>query len=331
MVRNPHLLTIAANFANRRLDVERFPVECKYYQTEPGTQVLVHSHRPPDSPRGEILFVHGLEGSSNAGYIRSMSQLALEAGYVVHRTNMRSCGGTDSLSDSMYHAGLTSDTLFVLREIRRLRALPIYLVGYSLGGNVALKLAGELGAAGQQLLSGVCAVSTPIDLAACVRKMGEPQNRIYESRFLSRLKERMVKRASLLPPHQTVAAVRAIRTVYDFDDRITAQIFGFGSADNYYSTQSSIRFLHGIRVPTLIVQAKDDPLIPFAIFNNPVIAANPHIEMLAVDHGGHLGFIANRAPRFWLDRVLLEWIQESAQQPAADSRVPQAAADTTLL
>jgi len=310
LIRNPHLLTIAANFAVRRLDAKRFPVACKEYRTEPGTAVLVHSHVPTIQCRGQIVFVHGLEGSSNAGYIRSMSQLALDAGYAVHRTNMRSCGGTESLSDTMYHAGLTSDTLFLLREIRRNSALPIYLIGYSLGGNVALKLAGELGSAGTDLLAGVCAVSTPIDLAACVRKMGEPQNRIYENRFVSRLKERMVKRANLLPPDVSIPSVKKILTVYDFDDKITAQVFGFGSADNYYATQSSRRFLHGIRVPTLIVQAKDDPLIPYEIFENPGIAANPHIQLLPVAHGGHLGFISNRAPRFWLDRVLLQWIEE---------------------
>jgi predicted alpha/beta-fold hydrolase len=141
--------------------------------------------------------------------------------------------------------------------------------------------------------------------------MGEPQNRIYEGRFLSRLKDRIRKRSNSSSTDSSISALKAIRTVYEFDDQITARFFGFGSADNYYATQSSKRFLHSIEVPTLIVQAKDDPLIPFEIFSDPVIASNPHLEFLAVDHGGHLGFIANRAPRFWVDRVLLQWILES--------------------
>ncbi|HMF79311.1 MAG TPA: alpha/beta fold hydrolase, partial [Bryobacteraceae bacterium] len=183
LLRNPHLLTIAGNFAVRRLDEKRFPIQSKFYSTEPDVQVLVHTQRPDTEARGEIVMVHGLEGSSDAGYMRSMSQLALENGYAVHRANMRSCGGTEALAKTMYHAGMTGDTLSVLRQIRAEHAAPIFLFGYSLGGNVALKLTGELGEDAQGLLKGVCAVSTPLDLAACVRKTGERENRIYSWRF----------------------------------------------------------------------------------------------------------------------------------------------------
>jgi predicted alpha/beta-fold hydrolase len=308
LFKNPHFLTIAANFAVRRLDEARFPTAERLYQTEPDVQVLVHSQRPNGEALGEIVMVHGLEGSSAAGYMRSMSQLALESGYAVHRCNLRSCGGTEALCKTMYHAGLTSDTLTILRQIRVEQAAPIFLVGYSLGGNVVLKLAGELGDDAHDLLAGVCAVSTPIDLAACVRKMGERRNRIYEWRFLSRLKERIRTRAQSMPGVYPVEILDSIKTVYDFDDRVTAPFFGFNTADNYYATQSSNQFLKNIRVPTLLVQAKDDPLIPFDVFSSPAIAGNPFIELLAVEHGGHLGFLANRAPHFWVDRALMEWI-----------------------
>jgi hypothetical protein len=258
--------------------------------------------------------VHGLEGSSQAGYMRSMSQLALEAGYAVHRTNMRSCGGTESMAKTMYHAGLTTDTLSVIRQIHSERSLPTYLVGYSLGGNVALKLAGELGESARGLLAAVCAVSTPIDLAASVRKMGDRENRIYEWRFLSRLKDRIRKRSECLPGVYDLSALDRSRTVYEFDDLITAKFFGFGSADNYYATQSSNQFLEHIRIPTLLVQAKDDPLIPFESFSHPAIESNPHIQLFAVEHGGHLGFLANSEPRFWVDRVILKWIDETGNK-----------------
>ena len=125
LVRNPHLLTILANFAVRRLDIIRFPISERLYRTDPEAQVLVHEQRPQGEPLGHILMVHGLEGSSNAGYIRSMSQLALEHGFAVHRTNMRSCGGTESLCKTMYHAGLTSDTLSLIRQIREEHSQPI--------------------------------------------------------------------------------------------------------------------------------------------------------------------------------------------------------------
>ncbi|HYP15465.1 MAG TPA: alpha/beta fold hydrolase [Bryobacteraceae bacterium] len=318
LFRNPHILTILANFANRRLDTLRFPVEERLYRTEPNAQVLVHSHQPSQQPLGQILMVHGLEGSSNAGYMRSMSQLALEQGYGVHRTNMRSCGGTESLCSTMYHAGLTGDTMSLLQQIREDRGGPLFLIGYSLGGNVALKLAGELGGDGSRLLEGVCAISTPIDLAASVRKMSRRQNFIYERRFLARLKDRIRRRAVSMPGVYDLQALEQARSVYEFDDKITAPFFGFGTAANYYATQSSNQFLDQIRVPTLLVQAKDDPLIPFESFDHPAIRSNANIRLLAVEHGGHLGFLSSRTPRFWVDRVILHWIDEVRNRTAAE-------------
>src|SRR5262249_32767160 len=136
------------------------------------------------------------------------------------------------------------------------------------------------------------------------------ENWIYESRFLSRLKERIRRRALTLPGVYDIKLLEACRSVYEFDDRITAPSFGFGTADNYYATQSSNQFLQHIRVPTLLIQAKDDPLIPFEIFDHAGIRNNSHICLVAVDHGGHLGFISNRKPRFWVDRVILSWLEK---------------------
>jgi predicted alpha/beta-fold hydrolase len=318
LFRNPHVLTILANFATRRLDTERFPVRERLYQTDPDAQVLVHEQRPVEPAKGEIVLVHGLEGSSDAGYIRSMSQLSLEHGYAVHRKNMRSCGGTESLCKTMYHAGLTSDTLEVVRRIKAEYGNPVYLIGYSLGGNVALKLAGELGDNALGVLDGVIAVSTPIDLAACVRKMSRRENFIYEWRFLSRLKQRIRRRSESLPGVYDLVKLEQCRSVYDFDDKITAPFFGFGTADNYYATQSSNQFLARIRIPTLLIQAKDDPLIPFDIYQQPAVQSNPHIRLVAAEHGGHLGFIANRTPRFWVDRIVLGWLEETREKKRHD-------------
>ncbi|HYO80665.1 MAG TPA: alpha/beta fold hydrolase, partial [Bryobacteraceae bacterium] len=196
LIRNPHLLTVLGNFVRRRLDVVRFPAKPRCVETEAGVRILVHTQAPRGAkPSASLVTVHGLEGSSNAGYIRSLSQLALEHGYEVHRTNMRSCGGTDEDCRTMYHAGLTSDTLHILREIRARTSAPVFLAGFSLGGNVVLKLAGELGEAARDLIAGVLAVSVPVDLAACVRALSRPQNRVYELRFLRALKARIRRRA----------------------------------------------------------------------------------------------------------------------------------------
>jgi uncharacterized protein len=166
LFRNPHLATIAGNYWKRPDGVSRWPVEAVIYQTEPDVRVLVHSQCPAGKPCGELIIVHGLEGSSDAGYARSMAYAALESGYTTHRVNLRSCGGTEALALSNYHSGQTSDVLHVIRERKRSSGLPVYLAGFSLGGNVSLKLAGELAEAGPELLAGVCAVSTPIDLAS---------------------------------------------------------------------------------------------------------------------------------------------------------------------
>ena len=165
------------------------------YQTEPQVGVLVHAQRPEGVARGEIILVHGLEGSSAAGYARSMCYAMLEAGYATHRFNMRSCGGTEHLALSNYHSGQTGDLLYVLGERRKKTDLPIYLVGFSLGGNVVLKLTGELGDQASGLITAVGAVSTPIDLKACATALGKRENFIYQQRFLDRLRERIRLRA----------------------------------------------------------------------------------------------------------------------------------------
>jgi predicted alpha/beta-fold hydrolase len=307
--RNPHLLTIAGNYWRRDLDKQRFPVHTKLYDTEPGVQVLVHSQAPVGEPVAQLILVHGLEGSSSAGYARSMAQAALEAGCATHRFNMRSCGGTEHLSGrTLYHSGQTSDLLAVIRQV--LRSAPIFLAGFSLGGNVVLKLAGELGESASELIAGVMATSTPIDLAACVRQLDKRSNLIYARRFVARLKERVRAKERLTPGLFDLTGLHLVRNIYEFDDRFTAQAFDFGSAANYYATQSSNQFLDRIRIPALLVQAKDDPLIPFAVYDHPAFSTNPNLHLLAVEHGGHLGFISKTRPRFWLDQVLVNWVLE---------------------
>ncbi len=308
--RNPHLSTIAGNFWSRPKSEHRWPVRVVDYPTEPGVTIRVLEQRPDRDPRGELILVHGLEGSSNAGYARSMVAAMLAAGYATHRVNLRSCGGTEHLALSNYHSGLTSDVLHVVREVKRRSSAPVFLGGFSLGGNVTLKLAGELGEAARELLTGICAVSTPIDLAACARALGQRRNIIYDRRFLIALKGKIRRRAKQAPDLYTAEYLPKIRTIFDFDDYYTARLFGFGTAENYYRTQSSNQYLEKIRVPALVVIAKDDPLVPFEVYDHPAFGSNPCLRLLAVDHGGHLGFLARRRPRFWLDGVVLDWLEE---------------------
>jgi len=308
--RNPHLLTIAGNFWKRDIDESRFPTRAVVYPTQPGTQILIHENRPAGEVRGEVLLHHGLEGSSRSGYMLSMAQCLLEVGYAVHRINMRSCGGTEQLTDTLYHSGLTADVRALLERFRADGRAPCFLVGFSLGGNVSLKLAGELGESARELLAGVCAVSTPIDLHACVRRLGAQENWIYEQRFVRSLRGRYLRRHLQYPDRFPLDGLEQTRTVFDFDNQFTAKAFEFGDAPNYYATQSAVRFLDGIRLPVLMVQAKDDPLIPFNIFETERVRGNPWIRLVATESGGHLGYISRRRPRFWLDLLVRDWIQE---------------------
>jgi predicted alpha/beta-fold hydrolase len=306
LFRNPHFLTIAGNFWSRRLDEKRFPAVRKTYRITDRVSVVAVAQQPEGEPKGQLVLLHGLEGSADSGYMRSFAQAALEAGFGVHRLNLRTCGGTEALSETMYHSGLTSDTIQVADRLQHEYRQPIVLVGFSLGGNVVLKLAGELGHTSS--LGAVCAVSPPIDLARCVRAIGKRANLLYSRRFLNRLKHRIVRKTATSPESYSIEGLRDVKTIWDFDDRYTAPLFGFGTAENYYRTQSSHQFLRDIRVPTLIVTAKDDPLVPFDMFDHPSIKDNPALTLTAPEHGGHLGFLSRKGPRFWVEQFVLRWV-----------------------
>jgi predicted alpha/beta-fold hydrolase len=214
---------------------------------------------------------------------------------------MRTCGGTARLCPTLYHAGLTSDLHYFLRQLNS--PLPVYLAGFSLGGNVALKLAGELGSGPSGILSGVCAVSTPIDLAASVRRIAQRDNRLYERRFLDRMRERLLSTG-----RYTREQLNRPKSIYEIDDQITAPSFGFGTADNYYATQSAIRFLDRIRIPGVLIQAEDDSFIPFESFRHPALTSNPNLRLITTKKGGHLGFVSKSKPRFWVDPTVIGWV-----------------------
>lgn len=307
--RNRHLATIAGNFWPRDFSHRPFAETRRFFQTEPGVQVL-GIEQAPSQAVGDWILLHGLEGSHGSGYMVSMAQAALEAGFRTLRLNMRTCGETEEHCATLYHAGLTSDLAAVLRQYATEGRGPVYLAGFSLGGNVVLKLTGELGA--NSLLAGSVAISTPIDLDACCRQMMRWENRIYERRFVQRLKARYLRRCAQHPDRYSPSALDGVSSVIAFDNQVTAQHFGFGSAENYYRTQSAQNFLGVIAAPTLVVQAEDDPLIPFRVYNQPAFQTNPNLQLLTTRHGGHVGFVSRRPPRFWVDEVVTGWLVEQA-------------------
>ena len=311
LFRNPHLSTIAGNFWPRQIDRSRFPAKRVLYRSDPRNTVVAFEHQPEVHALGQVVLLHGLEGSSEAGYFASLAQDALIRGFGVHRMNLRTCGGTEDLCDTMYHSGLTSDTRHVVQQLHERCGAPVFLAGFSLGGNVALKLAGEM--SNTDVLAGVCAVSTPIDLAMSVRALDRLSNKLYAKRFLKRLRERIRRKSALSPQFYSTDGLDSVTSIWEFDDRFTAPLFGFGTAANYYKTQSASGFLDQIRVPTLIVAAKDDPLVPFEMYSHPAFSSNPALTLFAPEQGGHLGFLSREKPRFWLDSVLMTWIERIAK------------------
>src|ERR1700722_3106168 len=315
---NPHLQTIAGHAWPRPFDSRRFPVANKLYRTEPDAQVLVETQQPEGASRGEMLLVHGLEGSADAGYMRSLSYRAVLGGYTVHRLNLRSCGRTEHLSKTVYHGGLTTDLLVVLRALEGEGRAPPCLVGFSLGGNLVAKLAGELGGDARVLFWGICAASAAIDLLACARGIGQPGNRLYEARFL-----RMMRARARAVRGLRCEDFRGIRSVFGLDDRITGPAFGFRGAEHYYRTQSANQFLDRIQVPALFITSKDDTFIPFEIYDHPAFRTNPHLRLVTTEYGGHMGFIAKGKPHLWLDNAIMEWIREQGnrEQTVLESRL----------
>jgi predicted alpha/beta-fold hydrolase len=312
LLRNAHMMTLAGAFLPRSTPGLR--AEDRLFEVEPGTQLLARCHWQREPRRSPTLaVVHGLEGSSESAYMRGLAAQAFAAGFNVLRINQRNCGGTDGLTATLYNSGLSSDFRAILLELIERDALQrIFFAGYSMGGNLVLKMAGELGAAVPPELRGVCAVCPTLDLAACVDAIARPQNRLYQRHFVRNLKARMRRKAKLLPGQFQLNGMGRIRTVREFDDAITAPKCGYGNARNYYQQASARRVAARIAVPTLIITSQDDPVVPFEAFEASEIAGNPHIRILAPEFGGHCAFISRSSgpERYWAEARTLEFCIE---------------------
>lgn len=326
-LRNAHWMTLAAALWPRR-----FPLlpasQSRLFEVEPGTRVRGECHwqRHP-AEHSSILLVHGLEGSSESGYMLGTAEKAFLAGFNVVRLNQRNCGGTEHLTETLYHSGRSEDLRAVAAELAEHDGLPeIFVAGFSMGGNLALKMAGELGDAAPRELRGFAAVAPSFDLAACARALEEPRNFVYERHFVRRLKRRMRRKARLYPDRYAAVrngGLRGIHSVREFDDAITAPFSGFQGAEDYYARASAVGVAGKIGRPTLILTAQDDPFVPFESFARPEVLENPKIRLLATRHGGHCGFISAKdgAERFWAEARLVEFFREqSADKKAANAR-----------
>jgi predicted alpha/beta-fold hydrolase len=316
-------MTIAANFWPRPVPLLPRGVT-RSFETEPGTRVQGVCHwqaNPREHPA--LVVLHGLEGSCESGYMRGTAEKAWIAGFNVVRLNQRNCGGTEKFSPTLYHSGLSCDIRAVVLELAERDGLrEIFAAGYSMGGNLVLKMAGELGSAPAAELRGVIAIAPALDLAACADALSRPSNFIYEHHFVTRLKRHMRHKASFfrdLYPLHAVPGFQKISTVREFDDVITARYCGFADASDYYARSSASRVVSEIRVRTLIIASKDDPFVPFGPFQNPAILNNRWITLMAPEHGGHCAFISEEdgPERFWAEARIVEFCASQSELVSA--------------
>ena len=310
---NGHAQTLVAyawprrfQYRSHRLDEER------YFEVEEGVQLLAHC-RWQKEPRdaSTVVLVHGLEGSSASIYILGTAAKAFSAGFNVVRLNLRNCGATEHLTPTLYNSGMSGDFNAVINDlIERDRLQRIFLVGFSMAGNMALKLAGEAPASLPPELSGICAISPPIDLQTSAVSLEERANWIYQQRFIRSLRRRMRYKQKLFPDLYDTTDIHLVRTVRDFDNRYTSVHGGYESAEDYYARASALPLIRHIRIPTLLIHAQDDPFIPFCSFRDSTLTTTPSVIFIAPEHGGHVGFIAadtHGEDRFWSENRVVQF------------------------
>lgn len=317
LLRNQHLMTIVPGYWPRRMLLADIPSESRLFTTDSQTQLLGFCHwQPARTGCQTLLLVHGLEGSSESHYMLGIAAKAYRAGMNVIRLNQRTCGGTERLTPTLYNSGLSQDYRAIVQELASLdRLARIWLVGYSMGGNLVLKAAGELGSS-EVALAGAVAVCPNIDPTQCAKALEEPRNWLYHYHFLTKLKARMKRKAALFPGRWNLAGLDRIRIISEFDDRYTAPDGGYVSGPDYYDRAGSRHVLEKIAVPTTIVTAQDDPFIPYSMFSLPAITRNPHIRLMAPPYGGHCGFIQRSRQdedRFWVENRIVESIRASGE------------------
>jgi uncharacterized protein len=309
------LQTIVGNYLPRPPFLAHGVAEAVEVDPVDGSRVLCHCHWQPEPVRASrltVVLVHGLEGSSDSRYIQGITARAFAAGFNAIRMNMRNCGRTDELTPTLYHSGLSADVGAVIRHYEQAFGLKqIALVGYSMGGNLVLKLAGEWGQ--QKPLCAVAAVCPAIDLVLGADALHEPLNRAYEWNFLRGLRRRYARKQELFPAdYLAPEQIGPVRSIREFDHKIVARYCGFRDADDYYYRAASARVIDRVAVPTFVLQALDDPFIRLSADTREKILANPHIKFVETRHGGHCAYLSRDLGNeiHWAEAMVIRFLQK---------------------
>jgi predicted alpha/beta-fold hydrolase len=310
LLKSGHAMTIAAAFVPRRFTLPA--PEKRLFQVDPYSRLLAHCHWQSGKATGApvMVIVHGLEGSSDSNYVLGIAEKAYHRGYHVLRMNQRNCGGTEGLTPTLYNSGMSGDYRAVFDELADADGFKqIFFAGYSMGGNLVTKMAGEFGDDVPTALRGVCAVCPALDLSACADALERRDNYLYQRHFVAGLLARYARKAKMFPGRYSRNGFGAIRTVRGFDDAITAPCFGYRDAEEYYEAAGAKKVVGQVRVPMLLITAEDDPFVPYVSFVAARVQQNPAIRFLAPQHGGHCAFISNKSgtERFWAEQRIVEF------------------------
>jgi len=309
---NGHVMTVVAWARSRTFPALPVPDDRLIRVTE-DTQVLARCYWQKDrSSRPTLLALHGLEGSSNVHYMRGLADKAWRKGWNAVLLNQRNCGGTEHLTPGLYHSGLTADPRTVIQSLARTDALRRFgVVGYSLGGNLAMKPAGELPDTPDLPVVAVAAICPTIDLDRCVRAIERRINIPYQFNFVRNLKARMRRKVAHWPGTFDLGPLDRVWTIRTFDDVYTAPYHGFGDAANYYHRASALRVIDRIAVPAMIVAAADDPFVPPSQYDDPAVRQNPNVRVRIEAHGGHCGFISaltETGDGYWAEQTAIDFL-----------------------
>jgi len=310
-LRGGHVQTFASFFLPRRITLP--PAERRLIEVEPGVQVLCHCHWQKDRNNAlTVIVVHGLEGSSESQYMLGIAAKGMAAGMNVVRMNQRNCGGTDALSPTLYHSGRSQDVAAVAQNlIDQDRVSRFALAGFSMGGNLVLKLAGEWGRKGPPQFRAVAVVCPSMNLAASADALHLFANRLYEYYFMWQLRRRLRVKARLFPGIFDTSRMRSVTTLRDFDDKVTAYYCGFEGASEYYQRSAAANVVDRIAVPALILHAANDPFIRILPETRQKILSNPSITFVETEDGGHCSFLAepDGDDGRWAERQVVEFLR----------------------
>ncbi len=303
---------MASFLLSRKIALER--AEKRLIDVSPGIQVSCDCYWQSERQNAmTLIVVHGLEGSSESQYMLGMANKGTADGMNVVLMNQRNCGGTESLAPTLYHSGLSDDVAAVARNLIANDHISSFaLVGFSMGGNLVLKLAGEWGKNGPPEFKGVAGVCPAIDLAPSADALHFPSNRLYEWYFMWKMRKRLREKAKLFPDTYDVSRLRGVRTLRQFDDKITAFYCGFDGATDYYARAAASNVIANISVPALILHAANDPFIRLLPETRAKILANPHITFAETEDGGHCSYIGNSDgyDGYWAEREVIKFAQQ---------------------